>query len=189
MARDTEHRLEETSATYCKSVYTSIALGPLGQDDDSVSVCRTLAGNILPMLTLPPLTVFNAQKGINEETLASVLLAARRLNHTLTRLAAVGTEALLRPLRRGVMAAASKTPERQLYCDMHARVLPRLRNLIHLLQTRMPQPQHSFPLASDRRLDSIRSHSALRLYALTLLEYAQEQMSLISVLFLPWLND
>ena len=88
-----------------------------------------------------------------QTTLASVLLAARRLNHTLTRLAAVGTEALLRPRRRGVMAAcvsltdvhspclvlcsASKTPERQLYCDMHARVLPRLRNLIHLLQTRV----------------------------------------------------
>ena len=88
-----------------------------------------------------------------QTTLASVLLAARRLNHTLTRLEAVGTEALLRPRRRGVMAAcvsltdvhspclvlcsASKTPERQLYCDMYARVLPRLRNLIHLLQTRV----------------------------------------------------
>ena len=79
-----------------------------------------------------------------------MLLAARRLNHTLTRLAAVGTEALLRPRRRGVMAAcvyrtdvhspclivcsASKTPETQLYCDLRARVLPRLRNLMQLLE-------------------------------------------------------
>ena len=97
-----------------------------------------------------------------QTTLASVLLAARRLNHTLTRLAAVGTEALLRPRRRGVMAAcvsltdihspcqivcsASKTPERQLYCELRARVLPRLRNLMQLLELQVSRriTQHSF---------------------------------------------
>ena len=87
-----------------------------------------------------------------QTTLISAWLAAKRLNQTLTRLAEVGTGSLLRR-RHGGMAecvaltdgrdpclitcSASKTPERQLYCDLSAQVIPRLRNLIQLLHAKV----------------------------------------------------
>ncbi|KAI0232251.1 hypothetical protein LSAT2_017409 [Lamellibrachia satsuma] len=186
MARDTELRIDEAFLTYCMRVSTS------------VNVCQTIVKDFLPMFSMPPLTVFNTDEGITEMTFTSAWLAASRLNQALARLAADIIESLLRR-RHGGMAACvaitdgrdpcpiicdkGKKPERQLYCDLHQHVLPRMRNLVQLLQTKITDPTDTYSSTNDRDHDAIRSHRELRWYALTVLEYSQEQMSLIAERF------
>ncbi|KAI0229710.1 hypothetical protein LSAT2_019867 [Lamellibrachia satsuma] len=178
-----------------------------------------------------------------QTTLISAWLAAKQLNQTLTRLAEVGTGSLLRRRHGGmtecvaltdgrdpclITCSASKAPERQLYCDLSAQVIPRLRNLVQLLHAKLalsaatrlasfqqfhPSMRLSFstvdrhvvfrrptfllpsgvqipdakdvnPTGIDHDIDSSSPHSALRLYDVTVLEYARRQMALITTLFL-----
>ncbi|KAI0234328.1 hypothetical protein LSAT2_015479 [Lamellibrachia satsuma] len=197
MSRDTQHRIEETASAYCQLVYTTLGTSPSGADGP-LHVCRKVAKDVLPMLSLPPLEVFATSKRVTKTALVSALLTAKRLDETLARLAEVGTASLLRR-RHGGMAACvaltdgrdpcliicdkGKKPERQLYCNLREKVLPRLRNLVQLLYAKIPKDGEHKSYSKDRGIDATSSHIALRLYGVAVLEYSQRQMALTSELF------
>ncbi|KAI0238717.1 hypothetical protein LSAT2_010559 [Lamellibrachia satsuma] len=144
ISRDIQHRMNDTFSANCQQVQTDLL--PLSSKNGGpLDVCRTIANYMLPMLSMPPLTVFKSNRPV----------AKRR-----------------------------QSQERQLYCDLSAQVIPRLRNLIQLLHAKIPDAKDLNPTGIDLDIDSSSPHSALRLYDVAVLEYARRQMVLITTLFL-----
>ncbi|KAI0238716.1 hypothetical protein LSAT2_010558 [Lamellibrachia satsuma] len=172
MSRDTQHRIEETAVAYCQLVYTTLGTSPSGADGP-LNVCRKVAKDVLPMLSLAPLKVFARSKRVTKTTLLSAKLAVKRLTQTLIRLAEVGTASLLRRRHGGMAACVALTDGRdpcRIICEQRQEA-----GATAILE------HESY--SKDRDIDATSSHIALRFYGVAVLEYSQQQMALTSELF------
>ncbi|KAI0213276.1 hypothetical protein LSAT2_001701 [Lamellibrachia satsuma] len=184
MSLDTQQRINETASAYCQHVY--------------IRLFRHSFRTIVLKISTPQLIRFRRHQPVTQTTLISAWLAAKRLNQTFSRLAEAVTESLLRRRHSGIAVCValpdgrgpcpircgtSETPERQLYCDLRVQVLPRLRNLIQLLQTQMADVSESISYGDNHDVHDVSSTNELRFYALAILGYSERQISLISERF------